>query len=67
MKYIAYRKGGPTDTSRDYELTDWDDLSHFVDSFRNEPGEYTAAEQLKTRAGRRLHDGMARNCFAASW
>jgi menaquinone-dependent protoporphyrinogen oxidase len=33
MKYIAYRKGGPTDTSRDYELTDWDDLSRFVDSF----------------------------------
>lgn len=33
MKYIAYRKGGPTDTSRDYELTDWDDLTRFVDSF----------------------------------
>jgi len=33
MKYIAYRKGAPTDTSRDYELTDWDDLTSFVDSF----------------------------------
>jgi menaquinone-dependent protoporphyrinogen oxidase len=33
MKYIAYRKGGPTDTSRDYELTDWDDLTCFADSF----------------------------------
>jgi len=33
MKYIAYRKGGPTDTSRDYELTDWDDLTRFVSSF----------------------------------
>jgi menaquinone-dependent protoporphyrinogen oxidase len=33
MKYIAYRKGGPTDTSRDYELTDWDDLTRFVNSF----------------------------------
>jgi menaquinone-dependent protoporphyrinogen oxidase len=33
MKYIAYRKGGPTDTSRDYELTDWDDMTRFVDSF----------------------------------
>jgi menaquinone-dependent protoporphyrinogen oxidase len=33
MKYIAYRKGGPTDTTRDYELTDWDDLTRFVDSF----------------------------------
>jgi menaquinone-dependent protoporphyrinogen oxidase len=37
MKYIAYRKGGPTDTSRDYELTDWDDLTHFVDSFVRSP------------------------------
>jgi menaquinone-dependent protoporphyrinogen oxidase len=36
MKYIAYRKGGPTDTSRDYELTDWDDLTRFVDSFLKE-------------------------------
>jgi menaquinone-dependent protoporphyrinogen oxidase len=33
MKYIAYRKGGPTETSRDYELTDWDDLTRFVDAF----------------------------------
>jgi menaquinone-dependent protoporphyrinogen oxidase len=33
MKYIAYRKGAPTDTRRDYELTDWEDLAHFVDSF----------------------------------
>ena len=36
MKYIAYRKGGPTDTSHDYELTDWDDLTRFVDSFVEE-------------------------------
>ena len=33
MKYIAYRKGAPTDTSRDYELTDWEDLARFADSF----------------------------------
>ncbi len=45
MKYIAYRKGGPTDTSRDYELTDWDDLMHFVDSFVKSP----AHPQLSTR------------------
>lgn len=37
MKYIAYRKGGPTDTSRDYELTDWDELTRFVDSFVKGP------------------------------
>jgi len=32
MRYIAYRKGGPTDTSRDHELTNWDDLTCFADS-----------------------------------
>jgi menaquinone-dependent protoporphyrinogen oxidase len=33
MKYIAYRKNAPTDTSRDYELTDWDDVERFADAF----------------------------------
>jgi menaquinone-dependent protoporphyrinogen oxidase len=33
LKYIAYRKGQPTDTSKDYELTDWDRLGAFVDGF----------------------------------
>jgi menaquinone-dependent protoporphyrinogen oxidase len=37
MKYIAYRKGGPTDTSRDYELTNWDDLTSFVETFVKSP------------------------------
>ncbi len=33
MKYIAWRKGAPTDTRRDHELTDWDDLARFADTF----------------------------------
>ncbi|MDA8253396.1 MAG: hypothetical protein M0Z28_30075 [Rhodospirillales bacterium] len=33
MKYIAYRKGGPMDTSRDHELTDWSDVGRFVSEF----------------------------------
>lgn len=33
MKYIAYRKGAPTDTSRDHEFTDWADLARFAASF----------------------------------
>jgi menaquinone-dependent protoporphyrinogen oxidase len=41
MKYIAYRKGAPTDTSRDYELTDWDDLGRFADSFANSPSAHS--------------------------
>jgi menaquinone-dependent protoporphyrinogen oxidase len=36
MKYIAHRKGGPTDTSRDYELTDWADVARFVDELSRE-------------------------------
>jgi menaquinone-dependent protoporphyrinogen oxidase len=30
MKTIAKRSGGPTDTSRDYEFTDWTALDRFV-------------------------------------
>ena len=26
MKYVAYRRGQPTDASKDYELTDWEAL-----------------------------------------
>jgi len=33
MKYQAYRRGAPTDTRHDYELTDWDDLARFADAF----------------------------------
>ena len=33
LKYIAWRKGAPTDTTRDYELTDWDDLTRFTLQF----------------------------------
>jgi menaquinone-dependent protoporphyrinogen oxidase len=33
MRQIAAKKGAPTDTSRDYEYTDWADLDRFVDGF----------------------------------
>ncbi|MGE3851563.1 MAG: flavodoxin domain-containing protein, partial [Planctomycetota bacterium] len=33
MKRIARQRGGPTDTSRDHALTDWDDLTQFVHRF----------------------------------
>jgi len=33
MKYIAWRRGQPTDTSRDYELTDWNAVDGFVERF----------------------------------
>lgn len=36
MKYIAWRNGAPTDTHRDYELTDWEDVAHFAHTFAAE-------------------------------
>jgi len=33
MKRIASKAGGDTDTSRDFEYTDWNDLRRFVDDF----------------------------------
>ena len=33
MKLIAKKQGGDTDTLRDHEYTDWDDLKHFVEEF----------------------------------
>lgn len=36
LKYIAWRRGQPTDTGRDHELTDWRRLGEFVDRFAAE-------------------------------
>ena len=33
MKRIATESGLPTDTSRDYEFTDWDEVASFVSAF----------------------------------
>ncbi|SIR84700.1 menaquinone-dependent protoporphyrinogen oxidase [Haladaptatus litoreus] len=33
MKYVARKKGGGTDTSRDYEYTDWDEVERFATAF----------------------------------
>ncbi len=33
MKLIARQQGGDTDTTRDHEYTDWDDLTRFVEEF----------------------------------
>ena len=43
MKYIAHRKGGPTDTTQDHELTDWADLADFLDTFSKEAATAQAA------------------------
>lgn len=33
MKQISKRNGGPTDTSRDHELTDWEQVERFTEAF----------------------------------
>lgn len=38
MRRIALKTGGGTDTSRDYEYTDWNDLRAFARTFASQPG-----------------------------
>ncbi len=38
LRRICEREGGPTDTSRDHELTDWQQVEYFVDEFTELPG-----------------------------
>jgi menaquinone-dependent protoporphyrinogen oxidase len=33
MKYIAAKEGGDVDTSRDFEYTDWDEVTRFAEGF----------------------------------
>lgn len=46
MKRIAKQAGGPTDTSRDYEFTDWLALEGFVKEFLTENMRQRAAASL---------------------
>jgi menaquinone-dependent protoporphyrinogen oxidase len=36
MKRISSKEGGPVDTSRDHELTDWTQVDRFVDDFSSQ-------------------------------
>jgi menaquinone-dependent protoporphyrinogen oxidase len=38
MKRIARKEGAPTDTSRDYELTNWEEVAHLADLVGREVG-----------------------------
>jgi menaquinone-dependent protoporphyrinogen oxidase len=37
MKRISKKEGGPVDTTRDYEFTDWPKLDRFVQDFLRNP------------------------------
>jgi menaquinone-dependent protoporphyrinogen oxidase len=48
MRYIARRAGGSTDTSRDYEYTDWVDLKEFAWKFVGDlPSKVQQVEPIK--------------------
>jgi len=48
MKYIAKSETGDTDTSRDYEYTDWEEVRRFAEQF----GEFVAEQgRLRAKAG----------------
>ena len=36
LKWISQKEGGPADTSRDYEYTDWEQVRRFADRFAEE-------------------------------
>jgi menaquinone-dependent protoporphyrinogen oxidase len=44
MRRISEKEGGPTDTSQDYELTDWKALQMFVADFLERTGSANAAK-----------------------
>ncbi len=47
MRFMASAKSAPTDTSRDHEYTDWDELTGFLDRFVKmvQEADTTSAEQ----------------------
>lgn len=46
MQRIAARRGGPTDTRRNHELTNWADLAGFIDAFARQ-----SSAQVSTASG----------------
>ena len=48
MKRIAAKAGGDTDTTRDYEYTDWEDLRRFTEQFGFLAGRHATASAQET-------------------
>ena len=48
MKRIAAKAGGDTDTTRDYESTDWEDLRSFTEQFGFLAGRHAPASTQET-------------------
>ncbi len=54
MKRISKKAGGPTDTSRNYEFTDWEAVDQFLESFLlvNDRSNFYIGNRLKTAQSR---------------
>jgi menaquinone-dependent protoporphyrinogen oxidase len=57
MKRIARKAGSGTDTSRDYEYTDWAGLDHFIEEFE---------EAIRSAAASKAHGGLAKETTPGS-
>ena len=44
MKWMSQAQGYPTDTSRDHEFTDWDQVTEFANAFMPKKGDQSASE-----------------------
>jgi menaquinone-dependent protoporphyrinogen oxidase len=70
MKQIARREGGPTDTSRDHELTNWDEVTQLAENVAQmiRGGAPGALHRHHTRegphAGQRNHEHAGSNRWA---
>ena len=54
MKVVSKRRGGPTDTTRDHEFTDWEAVDRFAERLaKSFPPEADRVENLLVRTGHR--------------
>lgn len=52
MKRIAKKAGGDTDTSKDYEYTNWDDVNIFANEFEKQLSSNLGPRKLKVQDSR---------------
>jgi menaquinone-dependent protoporphyrinogen oxidase len=60
MRRITSRRGGPTDTSRDHELTDWDAVARFADECEATFGAGAPVMASAPASGAARHGGSSR-------
>jgi len=59
LRRISRAEGGPTDTSRDHEMTDWTQVRRFVDAFVTLVDRHPASPRPHVAVEQRLTSGVA--------